>query len=603
MLVCVGAQIRLDVMIDLVQMLCWLGIVFSKVSEDAPLRLGRSKLEFAYLDDTSTLDIDFETLSFAPEGLSARSCWTAALRGFSLAQNFPVPPRSHGVGLEISLPLLAEICGADRAVAFGGGVVLKGFSSMLAPKSIQDGIVQWHLVCSEEPSSRLPYADGVSRCAGRLMDHQASVKVLLGSRAVLGWWGESELLLHGPSISESYATFSATEWAKSYGGISEVSIGIQQIVAAGVKIALTSRYAKFHFPRSGPYNNILRCASRTPILLYDASPQGKRGWMLPATTALLLIAHQRICEGPWLRPDCFRNELPRSDEAASQFLQDFGATKLAEDYELQDMVRGIWSILEQLMDSQLCHQRDSAGEVALRGRLVGFEYRAVVQERSPLRLKRTKLLQTSGGWPALVRDVDALVLIGHGFGELIRPLCTNGMLCRSWGSLCPGKDFLAVPTALLLDIYEVSGTGSTDAYLSHSKLRWERGGALLFEPCAGGEAEGAHCPCYRIQQIKRGNVRHLGRSSDLLSSASPSAVVIFGSPCKEYRDADVSVLSRITPRFRRRFDFRNLFHSTGRLGRLFKLGIRGSNSSAPPTAIEMNDFGGRQAPSHEERTA
>jgi len=65
------------------------------------------------------------------------------------------------------------------------------------------------------------------------------------------------------------------------------------------------------------------------------------------------------------------------------------------------------------------------GEVSFRKRVVGFEYRAIVQERSPLLLKQIKINKAGGSWPSLVQDVNALVFVGSGFGELIRPVNRN----------------------------------------------------------------------------------------------------------------------------------------------------------------------------------
>jgi len=118
MLVCIGLEIQLDLIIDLVQMLCWVGIVFSDPENSNSLRLARSKLKFAYLDDC-TFDMDFMVYSFPMDEALASVCWTSLLRGSHIAQNFPVLSRPHGaVGLEILIPLLSQICGAERATSF-----------------------------------------------------------------------------------------------------------------------------------------------------------------------------------------------------------------------------------------------------------------------------------------------------------------------------------------------------------------------------------------------------------------------------------------------------------------------------------------------------
>jgi len=87
MLVCIGLEIQLDLIIDLVQMLCWVGIVFSDTENSNSLRLARSKLKFAYLDDC-TFDMDFMVYSFPMDEALSSVCWTSLLRGSHIAQNF-----------------------------------------------------------------------------------------------------------------------------------------------------------------------------------------------------------------------------------------------------------------------------------------------------------------------------------------------------------------------------------------------------------------------------------------------------------------------------------------------------------------------------------
>ena len=176
----------------------------------------------------------------------------------------------------------------------------------------------------------------VRKCASRLMDHSLSAENLLSRRAVVGWWGESEVILNGAADDGPSVRYSNTEPAKKYVKVSEVSLGFQQILAGEVKISLAARYSKRHFPRSGPYPAILRCASRTPVLLFDQ--ETRRGWMLPASLVLLLTAHQRIAEGPWPQPSCFQGEVPRSAAATLTFLEQAATTQLSDGYCIQDMI-------------------------------------------------------------------------------------------------------------------------------------------------------------------------------------------------------------------------------------------------------------------------
>ncbi|KAK4444214.1 hypothetical protein QBC34DRAFT_360606 [Podospora aff. communis PSN243] len=581
MLVCSGATIRLDLLVDLVQVLCWLGIVLSGAPEVDSLRLARSKLEFADMDDDGVLDIDFAVYSFPMDEDSAGVCWAPLLHGFHIAQNFPVPSRSHGIGLEMSLPMLTRICGADRAVSYDGGQVIKGFSTMLVPQKVLDDVVQWHLVCSKDPSSRLSYPEGVSRCGGRLMEHELSFDDILRRRAVVGWWSESEIILDAAAGNGSSVKYSSADPAKSYVKISEVSLGFQQIFAGEIKISLASRYSKFHFPRSGQYLDMLRNASRTPVVLFDVG--ARRGWMLPATLVLLLTAHHRIGEGPWegwAEPSCFEDGLPTSADRVLTFLAQSARTKLSAGYCFSDLILSIWASLEYLLDARLHHERESPGDMKLPNRMVGFEYRAIVQDRSPLLLKQVKVKRTAGGWTDLVRDKDALVLFGNGFGELVRPVNAD-TICPGWGNLPTGKDYLAVLPSLLLDFYETSGSSAVDPALTFSKLRWEKGDALLFGQCS--EQQGLRCICHRAQQIKRGRIKNPGSASDL--TTSPSAVVVMGSPASNFRRNGSAIPYSVLEVCIKTVILRNRM----RLRQFFRVGAEGDGTST--TLVAMSDLG------------
>jgi hypothetical protein len=130
--------------------------------------------------------------------------------------------------------------------------------------------------------------------------------------------------------------------------------------------------------------------------------------------------------------------------------------------------------------------------------LQGYEYNAVVEDRSPFVLKEQELSKTSGGWPSLVRDINALVLFADGFGEVILPTDNaKSNLCRSWHSLPSSMDYMATTTKVLKDLYNVAGCRTTRSYLTSTQLRWHRGESVVFETCKDVRA----CQCNRLQQI------------------------------------------------------------------------------------------------------
>jgi hypothetical protein len=122
----------------------------------------------------------------------------------------------------------------------------------------------------------------------------------------------------------------------------------------------------------------------------------------------------------------------------------------------------------------------------------------VGEDRSPFILKEQELSKTSGGWPLLVRDINALVLFADGFGEVIIPAeSAKNSLCRMWHGMPSNMDYMATTSRVLKDLYDVAGCRITRKYLTSTQLRWHRGESLVFEACKDTLA----CRCNRLQQI------------------------------------------------------------------------------------------------------
>ncbi|KAF4537432.1 Pfs domain protein [Lasiodiplodia theobromae] len=196
--------------------------------------------------------------------------------------------------------------------------------------------------------------------------------------------------------------------------------------------------------------------------------------------------------------------------ARERLLQDAGnLLSKSEGYQLKNMILDIWSLLEYLLD-QSVRIETSPGAIpkaTLRDTLCGFEFKAVVEERSPFRLKSRHIDKTSGGWTNLVKDIDALVLFANGFEDLILPSTTTAAhhLCHRYRTVPKGKDFLATTIKSLTDLYTVAGSPLDRTYLtSSSKLQWHVGSGCstpgnLFGPCSTPAS--FRCKCERLSQI------------------------------------------------------------------------------------------------------
>jgi hypothetical protein len=496
---------------ELAQSLAWIGSALSTspfgddlayvqpILQDVPPRRLQRKYERPKFSKFA-LNLDFKyTVLRATE----TACWLPLFKGASIASGFPIPERAGEIGLEVPLELLAALCGVRQAIEFEGGIVLKGFGEMLVPvKKIADRI-QWHAIISEDSENRLTYGEGLSRCQSRALLDEVSFDDLKTTRAIVGWCCAATSRLGSDAANYENIDYSGAKEAGSGLRCAGGQIGIQQIGTGILDFKLGAKDGNFHVPRLGRYQKIVSASDRTPIVLYGTKEQ--RGWLVFASDVLLhMIQHRHYLdpfevEGKPVRLDT----TVTARSSAKSVLMNYEKVRISDeqDYTFKDLVVEIWATLESLIDQNTRRGQNMSGapvKASFREFLQGYEYKAVVEDRSPFTLKEQELCKTSGGWPLLVRDVNALVLFADGFGEVILPTeYAKSNLCRLWHSVPSNSDYLATTSKVLKDLYSVAGCRITRKYLTSTQLRWHRGESLVFEACTNTGA----CRCDRLQQI------------------------------------------------------------------------------------------------------
>jgi hypothetical protein len=490
-----------EMLVEFTQQIAWIGAVLSPSPYNeklayckAVIQSGRSRSPY--------FAISFQSESLHP---TEDPCWLPLFCGASIARDFPIPERQDEIGLEIPLEIMAGIAGVRHAVEYEGGVIMKGFSSMFVPIKRNGNRVQWHLISSPDCETRLSYRDVLDRCQDRASLKEVDLECLRTTRAIVGWCSVASSLLGSDTANYENIDYSGADDADTPLKFAGGTLGFQQFGIAQFDFTLGPKDGKCHFQRTGPYKRIISAAEKTPVVLYDTAE--KRAWLVPASEVMLHVAHHRN----WLEPfevDGQRIKLFATGPAgpsAKEILLKSASIDLSdcEKYTFKDMVINIWSLLEFLIDQNV--RRDGTPGTAvndkLRDVIQGFEFRAVVEERSPFRQKQKSIGKTSGGWPTLVRDIDALVLFASGYEDVIRPLRDNNnqSLCSLWQSVPKWKDYLGTSVKILKDLYDVAGCRLNRTYLTSTHLQWHRGNSTLFEPC---KTPGAYrCQCIRLQQI------------------------------------------------------------------------------------------------------
>ncbi|KAJ6445358.1 RSC complex subunit Rsc7 [Purpureocillium lavendulum] len=420
-------------------------------------------------DSQAQKSIDLET-SGSPLTASEDSCWLPLFNDAAIAYGFPIPERGLEMGIEMSVDLMAALAGVRHAVEYQGSVVLKGFSTILLPVKKNANTVQWHLIRNVDDDEPISYKAGISQCKNRVGLDQLDAKSLRSTRAIIGWCSTAETNLGSPDYEYPDIDYSKAAIARLEPQLEGGSFGFQHFAMARVDFKLGRKDIKYHYLREGPYRTIVSAAERTSVALYDTTE--RRGWLVPATAVLLHIAqHRHFLDNGQTIP------LETKGSAKERLLENCHM-RLAEDepYTLRDLINEIWSMVEFLI-ARTSDQRHMPGRPMnphIGRRLGGFEYKAIVEQRSPLALKEWPLRGISGGWVSLVEDIDALVLFASGFGNVMRPRDTdNQSICHKWRSLPSNEDYLAASGSVVgPGLLEVDGAVIFGATGSIADDRW-----------------------------------------------------------------------------------------------------------------------------------
>ncbi|TVY45349.1 hypothetical protein LOCC1_G005972 [Lachnellula occidentalis] len=518
-----------DTIVEVAQQLAWLGTAL-RTSHDC--NVARSECHIFGQD----LSFQLQFTVF-PLEKDEKSCWHGLFFNAVIAYGFPINRRNHGEGLEIPIQMMSALAGASQAVEFDGGLLLKGFSSMLVPLKRVDSSVQWHYIRNED-ESRLPYWEVDYQCPGRAHLDNVDYNALTTTRAFVGWWSKTATHLGTADTNYDNIDWSDTQEPGRSTEFNGGALGFQNLGAGQLNFSPGRKDGKLHISRSGPYQRIVKYASKTPVVLYDTCE--KRAWLVPSSAVIAHIAQTRHFREPFSvdgKVVEFTPTDPSLDvhEGAEQMLLENCAVKLITtelgvgEFYFRDLVLNIWSLLESLMDMGIKKEtsQDPAVHVTLRIHLKGWEFMDLVDERSPVRLKETTIQKSHGGWTDLAKDINAVVLFASGLEDIIKPVQKFGAnLCHQWQRVPKDKDFLAASVSILNRLYEEAGSRLTKKYLTSTHLQWHRG-ECLFESCPYGVRR-YECTCDRPQHIFHESLFTLGKSNSPGPLLDEGGAVIFG---------------------------------------------------------------------------
>lgn len=506
-----------------------------RVSRNEQVQYSNFNLTMLPIWDQSEFTPFLVTFDTSELSVDEQSCWLPLFANPVIAQGFPVSRRENGErGLEIPLEIMAALGGARHVTNFQGGLVLKGHSVIFVPVTRHHQSIQWHLI-RRSGEQRVLYRDVVDECPKRAMLEDVDHESLRTTRAFLGWWENAETHLGTADAAYDRIDWSPTSEKRRSARISGANMGFQTMLTGQLSFIMGAKDGRLHFSQKGPFQRIVQCAERTPVVLYDSVD--RRGWLVPGLDLMLHIVQTRHRLSPYnidgknveltpVIPENGRGAAPEAIAANKSRLLYERDVETDKCYYFKDAILDIWSQMERLMEKEdfIEAHAGMALHGTMQSKIQGWEYMSLVHEKN-YRRKEAAIAKSSGGWVDLINDIDALVLFGTGFDEIIKPVSGHGRLCTQWRSLPKRKDYLAAGVPILELLYSEAGSRLSRKYLSTTHLQWHRGSSL-FEQCSYTGPD--RCKCDRTQQIYHdslfktfGRVRPPGRLEE-------NGCVVFG---------------------------------------------------------------------------
>lgn len=342
--------------------------------------------------------------------------------------------------------------------------------------------------------------------------------------------------------------------------LERVTISISKIVSIGTSITpgrqdrgiRTSSKDTFH-------TEIVQKMSKMHVLLYDHDDG--RGWLVDGASAILhllrfhVATYPPICEGETFKLDQFRyadskagfksaKDVLLSPELQNVVLVEEPAVEIEKQVtemidgkatskivierskrkkRVVDRVADLYEILELMYDNW--KRRKNAAGIALESlnmKLEGWKFQDIVELEDDMNPVVAKLDGSADDWLRMVRYINAVVLIGNGFGDMMKPM---GDFCANWCSV-PQKDFcVAVPVSRLKHIAHKYGDPRMMPIKLTPDVFWPINQHPFICTCASASGRST---CYRGQQLRSNGLRSGSLQLDLLTASEhANGAVIF----------------------------------------------------------------------------
>jgi hypothetical protein len=319
------------------------------------------------------------------------------------------------------------------------------------------------------------------------------------------------LYINRKAASEAY-DYRATGYTKTpylskkVLSLTGASIGFQQFAAGGLNFAVSKRSKMHRIEKAQYYIDLLDAAKQIPIVLQDMVD--RRAWLVDGERLILHIILHRHAIKPFVVNGAvlFESASPNDPTSVREAMIANVDKLVSLDRDIQrpgirdkffkDLVNELYTILEGLMaETTDIADAGIAMNLDWKKHIQGWEYMDVVHQKLTPRMREAHLKSTSGKWPELARDQNAIVLFGTHLQKIINPH-PSVRLCKLFKELPKHRDYLGIESEKLEDMYLESGAENDRTQITPTGLQLHRS-QHLFERCPRVD----QCKCKRIQQL------------------------------------------------------------------------------------------------------
>lgn len=448
--------------IDIIQQFALLVAVLTRPRSE---ELCRSESSIFHVGDGNFVIKPGQLESIQVEGI----CWQPLFAGSVIVPGFPTPERSDQIGLEIPYSIMTALARIWHPIEHDGGLILKGFSTMLVPISDKADAIQWHFI-SDEVGRRLPTASFKDRIEE--WHRFKSLDEIENKRMFVGFCRRVKILLGTreadfASVSYSTNTKRAGRTLELTGGTATTGLAAHglQGPTVGLTFALSKNQKITRDLVSQDYSGMLEDMKQRSLILYDVD--SKKSWLVSTISAVLHMMHIWAQRHPSLvRLRNNQVDLPYAEAswdgglAAMEAIKNNNLLELhdepsGEPYRLMDLVKKLWRNIESVID-----QMDDAKSGFPRfetQKITAWEMIDVIETPPLCHPKKVRVACTSAGWQHL--SGRTMTLFCSGLGDV---MTSDSNICPGWSPMPSKMDYMIASASALRLIHDLYWQGDNE---------------------------------------------------------------------------------------------------------------------------------------------